>query len=114
MNQSQHCHISACFQPGQVKEQERVFFCETTLSKKAPLDRIDSRQYGAGRVVHGWGAILHEGKYLRFAHLDQPRDFMEAPSPEDCGHLPGGLVYRLPHAQVHPELTVERDTEQFK
>ena len=34
---------------------------------------------------------------------------MEAPGPEDCGQLPVGLVYRLPHAQVHPELA-----EQFE
>ena len=46
--------------------------------------------------------------------LEQPRDFLEAPGPEDCGQLPGGLVYRLPHAQVHPELAAECGTEQFE
>ena len=58
--------------------------------------------------------MLHKRKYLRFVHLNQPRDFMEVPGPQDCVQLPGGLVYRLPHAQVHPELAVECATEQFE
>ena len=83
LNLSQHCNISSCFQLSQVEEHERVFFCETALSKEALLNRIDSSQYGSGRVVHSRGAILHQLEYLRFAHLNQPRDFMGAPGPED-------------------------------
>ena len=101
VNQSQHCHISSCFQRGQVEEHERVFFCETALSKEAPLDRIDSRQYGAGRVVHDWGAILHEGPCLRFVHLDQPREFMEAPGPDDCGIVVSFQEARLTVSRTH-------------
>ena len=103
VKQSQHCNTSSCFQRGQVEEQERVFFRETA----------DSSQYGAGRVAHRSCAILHKRGYLRFVHLDQPRDIMEAPGPEDGGQLPKGLTYRLPHTQVRPEFTVECDTEQF-
>ena len=42
VNQSQH--VSSCFQRSQVEEHERVLFCETTLSKEALLNRIDSSQ----------------------------------------------------------------------
>ena len=81
VNQSRHHNISSYFQRSQVEEHERVVFCETALSKEALLNRIDSSQYGSGRVVYSRGAILHERKYLRFVHLNQPRGFVEAPGP---------------------------------
>ena len=46
------------FTAGQVEEHERVFYCETALSKEALLNRIDSSQCGSGLVVHCRSAIL--------------------------------------------------------
>ena len=57
---SKHCRVSSCFQQSQVEEHERVSICETALSNEALLNRIDSGQYGAGRVAHSRGAILHK------------------------------------------------------
>ena len=45
---------------------ERVYFCETALSKEVLLNCIDSSHYGSGRVVHSRGAILHKREKIRF------------------------------------------------
>ena len=60
MNQAQHCGLSTCLQRGEIAVQERVFVREIAVSKKARLNRIDSSQYGSGRVIHCRGAIPDE------------------------------------------------------
>ena len=73
------CDISKCFQRAKLKSKSASSSVRLH-SKEALLNRIDSTQYGSGRVVHSRGATLKKNEeYLRSVHLNQPHDFMEAP-----------------------------------
>ena len=38
---------------------------------------------------------------------------METPGPQDGGQLPRSLANHFTHGQVHPQLAIEGDAEQF-